>query len=212
MAWMPENYAYELVRRFKATGLPSNRKPDLSYGLTTLELLIVISIVSILAASSVPAVKSIVLYAFADASESKLARAFHFGRELAISSGKIVTLCPGRDKGCEGEWNDGLKIFIDVNGDAVLDAEDELLEYINFPKDVKISWKGSGGSNYLKFSPTGIARQFGRLHLCSTEGDLRFARAITINRQGRLRRYIDRNGDGIVEDTNGRHPDCQQPA
>ncbi|MGB1191568.1 MAG: hypothetical protein ACPG3T_01460, partial [Pseudomonadales bacterium] len=102
-----------------------------------------------------------------------------------------------------------VEYFIDKNNNGIIDDEETLMEFIDFaPNNSTISWRASGRKNYLRYSPTGMARQFRRFHICDKEGDLSLARALVISRQGRTRVYRDRNNDGVVEDTNGAIPAC----
>jgi type IV fimbrial biogenesis protein FimT len=123
---------------------------------------------------------------------------------------KIVSFCPYGEFECGEQWENGAIIFTDDNNNGIIDEDDELLEKIDFKAaNFNISWRASGRKNYLRYSPTGMARAFGRFTLCEKSKDLRLARTIVINRQGRLREYYDRNSDGIVEDIDGRKPDCR---
>ena len=57
---------------------------------------------------------------------------------------------------------------------------------------------GEGFTNY----------QNGNFTYCPPDGDLRFARQLVINVQGRVRMGHDTDGDGIVEDRRGKDVRC----
>lgn len=190
--------------------MPVSRNPVASaVGYTLLELLISLLIASILTAFATPSLRSFVAAAKADAAQESLRKAIYRTRSSAIHGKKIVSLCPYNEGGCGSDWEKGLMIFTDSNNNGEIDDSDRLLERIYLDHSrYSIRWRASARKNYLRFSPTGMARAFGRFTICDRNRDLRLARSIVVNRQGRLRLYRDRNGDGVVEDIDGRLPEC----
>lgn len=180
--------------------------PD--YGFTAIEILVAFSIIMILTAISIPSLSQLVRSAEITSTEEKIRKAIATSRGLALSRSEVVTLCPGTIKGCSGDWKHSLIIFVDKNNNTAIDNEETLFESSSLSKNVEVMWRASGGVNYLKFSPSGIARQFGRFHICDKEGRLSLAKAMVINRQGRVRNYKDRDKNGVVEDIDGREPIC----
>ncbi len=186
-----------------------SRPSNAAYGFSLIELLLTMTIASILIAIAAPDLSKFWQKQQADTYIAQLQRAISLTRTTAISSREIVSLCPYADGSCGGQWENGLMIFIDKNNNGLIDDKEELSEVIHFaPKNNTISWRASGGKNYLRFSPNGMARQFGRFHLCAKSSDMTLARALVINRQGRTRVYKDRDRDGIVEDIDGSAPEC----
>lgn len=183
---------------------------DYHTGITLIELLTALAVIATLATFSLPAFNLLIQQVQADSAQQLLRKAIYRTRSAAIHSKKIVSFCPDGEFECGQQWENGAIIFTDDNNNGIIDADDELLEKIDFNADnFNISWRASGRKNYLRYSPTGMARAFGRFTLCEKSKDLRLARTIVINRQGRLRQYYDRNSDGIVEDIDGRKPDCR---
>ena len=197
---------------FTPSSQPSNsssRRHNMPLGFTLIELLITTTIITLLTSMALPSFAKLWQKQQADVYIETLQRAMATARYIAITSREIVSLCPYTETACGEEWEDGIMIFIDKNNNGIIDDEETLEEFIDFaPNNSTISWRASGRKNYLRYSPTGMARQFGRFHICDKEGDLSLARALVISRQGRTRVYRDRNNDGIVEDTNGATPDC----
>ena len=184
-----------------------SKKPLL--GFTLLELLITTTIIALLTSMALPSFAKLWQKQQADIYIETLQRAMATARYIAITSREIVSLCPYTETACGEEWENGIMVFIDKNNNGIIDNEETLEEFIDFaPNNSNISWRASGRKNYLRYSPTGMARQFGRFHICDKEGDLSLARALVISRQGRTRIYRDRNNDGVVEDINGATPDC----
>lgn len=191
------------ARKKTRTGAPA------SAGYSLLELLITLLLVLSIASFATPSLRAFVDSARADAIQESLRKAIYRTRSTAIFNKKIVSLCPYGEGGCGAAWEDGLMIFTDQNNNGKIDAGDELLEKFYIEKaGYRISWRASARKNFLRYSPSGMARAFGRFTICNDSRDLRLARTIVVNRQGRLRLYVDRNGDGIVEDIDGRLPEC----
>ena len=181
-------------------------------GFTLVELLFTCALVAAFALVSTASMTPIIQRHQSDATFDALQRAIYAARSYAISQKAIVSLCPYAETGCGDDWSMGIMIFSDKNNDGKIDSRsgEVLLEKMTLSlKKVQLHWRASGGKNYLRYSPSGMARQFGRFHLCHNNGDLALARSLVINRQGRIRNYYDRNKDGIVEDTDGRIPDCE---
>lgn len=194
----------------KASKENSNIICELQKGFSMLEALITLSIITIIAASSLPSMNLLFSKFQVESSLEDLRKSIASSRHLAISSGHIVTLCPAEGKQCGKQWDSGYLIFVDHNNNAIVDDEETPYQINPISTSMQISWRASGGASYLKFSPTGIARQFGRFHICKKDADLTSARSLVINRQGRVRLYQDRDRDGIVEDIDGRQPECRR--
>lgn len=181
----------------------------LTNGFTLVELLACLAILTLLLILAAPSFKMLWRGNQADVYIETLQRAIAMARSTAISTKKIVSLCPYEKSSCGDNWENGLMIFVDSNNDGKLDEEDTLKEVLNFsPSNSTITWRASGGKNYLRYSPTGMARQFGRFHICDKDGDMNLARSLVVNRQGRTRVYRDRDHDGVVEDIDGKITDC----
>lgn len=189
--------------------LAAHSKSYFISGYSLLELLLCLALVSIVAGFTAPSLRDFVEQARADSIQQKLRKAIYRTRSAAIYSKQIVSLCPFGDGACGSEWARGLMVFTDRNNNGIIDDNDALLEIIDLDaNDYELAWRASARKNFLRYSPTGMARAFGRFTLCAKSGNLRLARSIVVNRQGRLRTYKDRNNDGVVEDIDGRRPDC----
>lgn len=178
-------------------------------GFTLIELLMCFAITTILIGIAAPSMTEFIKQMRANQSIDLLNRAIRMTRSRAVTSNRIVSLCPYAESGCGDDWRDGIMIFDDPNNNGVLDKEEKLHEKLDLALDTfTLRWRASGGKNYLRFSPTGMARQFGRFHLCDEDNDPTLSRSILINRQGRSIRYRDTDKDGIVNDIQGNTPQC----
>lgn len=179
------------------------------FGLSFIELLVTLAISAILASISLPNLKHFIARSEVTVTHELMRNAIHRTRMAAITQQKIIVLCPVDENACGDDWSEGLMIFSDSNNNRIIDDGDYLLERVDFnKKSLKVNWRASAGRGFLRYSPTGMARDFGRFSICHVSDDLTLSHGIVINRQGRLRSFIDRDGDGIVEDIDGKKPEC----
>ena len=138
-------------------------------------------------------------------------RAVNMTRMSAVIHGTTTTLCPTRDdRSCGGVWHNRVMIFADKDDNRTLDNQDRLITYLNFPYEGStLKWRAFRNRQYLQMTPSGFTNyQNGNFVYCSQDQDLRFARQIVLNMQGRVKKSYDRNNDGLVEDRYGRHLRC----
>jgi len=132
-------------------------------------------------------------------------------RMSAITENSIVTLCRSNDgRRCQGRWMDGSILFTDRNGDHILNQEDRLLFRVPPPApDGELRFNAFRNRQYLQLTPQGVtAFQNGNFTWCPTSGDLRLVRQLIVSFSGKTRMALDTNGDGIVENSQGKPPSC----
>ena len=180
-------------------------------GFTLVELLLVLSILSILLGLSLPNFQAMYAQRQADVVIRKVSKAIQLARMSAIRTGKLVTLCRS-DSGveCGGEWRDGIIVFSDRNGDRKINQDDVLQQFITFPGiNGSLKWRAFQNRQYLQITNQGFTRyQNGNFTYCPNNGDASLARQLIINRTARIRFAIDSDGDGIREDSRGRPISC----
>ena len=112
--------------------------------------------------------------------------------------------------GRRNTWHNGALVFLDRNANGRFDGSDVLLRRIpRLGEGERFYWRSFRNRSYLMIRPSGLTDwQNGNLLYCPASGDPRFARQIVINAQGRVRHARDSDGDGIVEDAQGRAVDC----
>lgn len=170
-------------------------------GFTLLELLVTLSIASTIAAISISSFSPLIQRQHTATNASQLVRALHFARTYAISSGKTVTVCPRSNSECGNDWSEGLQVFSDENKVLKPSKSRPVLQEAYFNTQLnEISLQASGRANHIRFSPQGMAMQFGNFKICPkasptvtsdrTEG---FEIKLIVNRQGRLRRKYSSN-------------------
>jgi type IV fimbrial biogenesis protein FimT len=182
-------------------------------GITLTEILVTLSIATILASMTIPGFNSLLMSNRATALSNSLLTAMHVARSEAVKRNKDVTFCKSNDSSsCSGSWSDGWILFSDHDGDRLLDADDgdELISIYQLSSiDFDIVWNGFRSDNFIRFSPQGfIYSNNGTFTLCPPGENSRHARAVIINRLGRARISKDNDHDGIHEDGYGRPIDC----
>ncbi len=180
-------------------------------GLTLLELLVCLFILSILLNSALPALGEAVTHKRSDVSARQLELAIELARNAAITRNLTVTLCRSNNgEDCDGAWHDGVLVFTDQNENRELDKEDSVVRYVVFyDYDGTITWRAFQNRQYLQITSLGFTKyQNGNFTICPKNKDLRFARQLIINRTARVRHAQDKDGDGIREDSRRRPIRC----
>ena len=181
-------------------------------GLTMVEVIAVLAIFSVMSVMAIPSMVKIHSRSKATAGVNWIIGAVNFTRHAAINLRITTTMCPssGSEPKCEGEWHDGLILFADHNRDAMLNGKDFLVERVrNDNFDGTLKWRAFRNRKYLQMTEFGYTNhQNGNFVYCPKDGDLRYARQIVINVQGRARVVHSRNDDGIMTDRKGKPLRC----
>ena len=177
------------------------------------ELLLTLTISSILLGSSIPFFTGILMNNRAVTISNDLLTALQIARSEAVKRNQDFTLCKSSDSlSCGGSWSDGWIIFSDIDHDRRLDLLDgDTLLYAKRFTDMgfDISWNAFRSDNYIQYNAHGfIHSNNGTFRLCPPDNNVHYARAIIINRVGRARVSKDSNNDGVHEDSRGRALVC----
>lgn len=132
-------------------------------------------------------------------------------RHHAITNNTNIILCKSRDfVSCGGSWSDGIIVFADTDGNRSVNGRETLLQAAEKPFDQgTLFWRSFGNKSHLEFLPTGITNyQNGTFTYCIDRSDLKQARGISITVTGRPQIAIDRNGDGVRENSGGKPLRC----
>jgi len=165
-------------------------------GVTFIELLVVMSIATILLSVAVPSFNSTLQAGrFASISNSYLVN-LHLARSESIKRNNRVALCKSADgASCttSGGWDQGWIVFHDVNNNAQADVGEEILR-VN--ESLPTSWVLRGNTpvvDYVSYAPSGGAKrtndafQAGTLTLCKVSAIASETRSIVVSATGRPR-------------------------
>ena len=180
-----------------------------SKGFTIIELLMTLAIISITLGLGVPSLSSTIKRMQTKATTAALYTAFNKAKSYAITNHAHVYLC-GSDKeyGCSKRWSKNLLMFSDDNQNQTADPEEILYSYMINYKAGYIKSRIAYGKNYTRIRSHGEASYTGSFLVCQEGGDSRDYRRVTWNLAARTYFGIDRNGDGVIEDTQGSAIKC----
>jgi type IV fimbrial biogenesis protein FimT len=140
-------------------------------GFTLVELMVVLSIAAILLTVAVPGFQSFILNARRTMVANDLVLALAYAKSEAVKRGVRVTVCSRQnDTTCAGDttWDVGWLVFVDNNGDGVVDTADLVLQvYPSLPNGSTLR----AGRARVTYQPTGFSPGFNdTFHLCDARG------------------------------------------
>jgi type IV fimbrial biogenesis protein FimT len=179
--------------------LPSKH---LQAGLTLLELMIGLAIVAILITVVTPNVREMLIQNRIVAEINELSGLMQFARATAIDQQATVVLCPSSDfSTCTSNWQLSKIVFVDENGNGERDdASEKLLVAAN---SIASQNRMTGPSGRIRFQDNGVTSSPATLLLCHGSREAKFARALTLSLQGRVKMSRNTNNDGIYENNSG---------
>ncbi|MGV3591885.1 MAG: GspH/FimT family pseudopilin [Gammaproteobacteria bacterium] len=182
-------------------------------GLSLIELLICLGIIAFLALkASTPGFASWRERKEVDGVMRELIGAVDLARAHAIAENVMVTFCRSNDgQNCQGKWHEGSILFTDFNADRVMNGDDRLLFRLEpMPAAGTLEFRSFQNRQYLQMTSRGFTNyQNGNFTFCPASGDPRMARQVIVSFTGRTRFARDGDGDGIVEDSQGRPLSCK---
>jgi type IV fimbrial biogenesis protein FimT len=158
-------------------------------GFSLIELLTTLAVLAIVLSAGVPGVRQFIADHRRAAQTNYLVSALTRAREEAMSSSRMVSVCPSRDglsctSGTMG-WQSGFIVFADADRSSLgrVDRADEILETYVPPRG-RFTLRGSPPiAHFVAFSPTGTAFRGGEFIWCDSRGP-KFARAVIVRRSG----------------------------
>lgn len=158
-------------------------------GFTLLELMVTLSIASILLVAGAPSFQTFTQKQLMKAALNSLQNDLLMGRSEAVHLNTRVVTCPGTTaKGCTGKslWNKGWIVFADVNGDRQFQSAETLVRRGHGFDNIEIT--SSSSRKDVRFFPDGSAPgSNGSITFCGRGGPP-MARKLVISNLGRIRR------------------------
>lgn len=176
-------------------------------GVTLLELLVTLTIVSLMISAGVPALIHLTEEHKVRSDMRLLHRTFALAHANAVMTGSHVTLCPLVDSSCDSDWSSKLIMFTDTNNNRILDAGEVMVAEMAAIDDQRIR-RSYGSREAVTFGPLGSA--FGHnatLKYCFN-GRRVLGGTLIVSGPGRIRLGQDQNGNGLPEDSSGTDIDC----
>jgi len=165
-------------------------------GFSLLELLITISLMTILIAVGMVSHTGFPLRVKAEILNAQLLRAISMARSEAVLHGRPVSLCKSRDHlHCQGNWQDGQILFLDDHEDGTVVDKKHVLYVFNARHPGELHWRSAFNRDYLQILPSGISRaDNGTFWYCPKAGANPIW-AIFVSQSGRARSaYPDHEG------------------
>ncbi|MBF0470752.1 MAG: GspH/FimT family pseudopilin [Gammaproteobacteria bacterium] len=177
----------------------------LQSGFSLIELLVVLAIAGIFVTMAAPSFNEMVQNGKIDDSHNSLVAALIYTRSEAITRRQPMTLCRSSDStSCGGNWEDGWIAFVDIDGDASVDAGDgDQVVRLRQALNNGVTIRGNGNnSNRVTYAAQGNTTNNGTFRVCDARGATE-ASGLVIAMTGRVRRAIDSDDNGVVEDGSG---------
>lgn len=178
-------------------------------GVTLLELLVTLTILSLILGISVPAVEALILSNKKSHLVNQYFGAFAYARYQAVSTKTITAICPlDENFQCIDDWNRPISIFPDSDYDASPDSR-IIWRTMDPVTDRLRIYSRTGGRGTFHFGPDGmIYGATGSIVICPEDLSTGHMTYIAVNLGGRTRKVTDDNGDGEITLHWGGHVTC----
>lgn len=180
-------------------------------GFTLIELLFGIALLAVLVGFAAPNFQHLVNSQKQTSLLNQIMAEFQLARHEAIVQKSVISVCPLTANNCHDNWQQGFTVFVDYNGNRMLDGEDTQISEVAVPEDFYLNWSGFGSKRAIQFGPQGRTNrtaQNGTLSFCVEGQGNRGANVLVINRQGRIWAGTDSNQDSLIDQNTDRQAKC----
>lgn len=166
-------------------------------GFTLVEAVICLAVLTLLLTMGIPAFQKLIIRNSMASARNTVVSQLHLARSEALKRRYKTILCPSSDgRNCLSayEWQSGILVFTDLNGNKALDAGEPLLRYQQFD-DENIRILTSSGRRRITYRPDGMAFGYNATFtFCDVRRRLP-PQGILVSNSGRPR-LSDRKSDG----------------
>lgn len=171
-------------------------RPGLKVGYSLIELLVVLTLASILVSLAVPAMTGMLNTQRSTSLGNSFLADLNLARNEAIKRNARAVMCKSADGlscSASGGWEQGWILFHDVNNNAVLDINEQVIQQQGAVSQGLSLTGNAQVVNYVSYSPSGSAKltsgafQVGTFTLCLDPVSSRDVRQIILSNTGRAR-------------------------
>ena len=176
-----------------------------SRGVSLAEVMVVVAMLAILAVLAAPQFTDAVREARLTSQINQLVFALNLARSEAVKRAGAVTVCPSANgTACanDGRWEAGWIVFADTDADQSVDADEAVLQRMDPLREGFTLRASSAFGGAVTFDAKGTTPVAGNFILCA-DADIREARAVGVQRVGRIRRGGDADKDGQPDALDG---------
>lgn len=207
---MQYGYHYTIVIQLHTQEAKVNPNPNMlsrQYGTTLVELMIGLAIVAIVLIVAVPSAQNIIIQNRIVSEINEISGIVQFARANAVDEQLPTIVCPTEDFSlCTTDWDDAKMVFGDLNGNGQRDDNEELLVGTSL---ISSSNFVTGPGAPIRFNPDGSALAQSVVMVCHGGKNAKYARAITLTLQGRVKMSQDADNNGVHEGATGSPLSCQ---
>lgn len=168
-----------------------------SQGYSMIELVITLSIITLLLSYAIPNLYELKLNVTMNSERNRLSRSLNFARYEAIIQQKHVIICPsssGNDCDNQSNWHQGWMIFIDDNKNRKRDDQEKIFR-IEDPMKEDLTALSSIHRQKIRFNTMGLSPGTNvSINFCDPRGS-EFAKSIIINNAGRIKQSLPIHGN-----------------
>ena len=189
-----------------------------NHGFTLIELLVTVAVLSILLLVGVPEYRRMTENNRQVAAINTMVGDLNLARTEAVKRGRTVTLCGSTDDAsCDTtNWESGWLVFVDANGDRVVDAGDILISRsTGLPTGLTLRGIKFANADFIQYQPSGgmVGDDDGTFVVCDEQkpnetSNVPRARAVNVTPLGRISVATDPDSNGIRNDIQNANVTC----
>jgi type IV fimbrial biogenesis protein FimT len=141
--------------------VPRSRRPAAARGFTLIELMVTLSIATILGLVAAPSLRGMVAMARLKSHNGALQESLMLARSEAIKRHQRVVLCKSSDLAtcaAGGDWNQGWIVFVDANDSASVNTGEPILLKMPALTDAFVLRATGNVTDYVSYTGTGAAK------------------------------------------------------